>query len=141
MDQRRKKLMKQSEKLGLSENVFFTGTIDRKLLIPYYAKALCVVFPSINEPFGIVPIEAQAAWTPVIASKSGGPMESIVDGETGFLIKPDSTDEMIEKILYFLQNPSMAESMGISARKYVSDKFTREKTSEKLLEVFTRYVR
>jgi glycosyltransferase involved in cell wall biosynthesis len=135
----KKKLMKQSEELGLSENVFFTGTIDRELLIRYYAKALCVVFPTINESFGIVPIEAQAAWTPVIASKSGGPMETIVDGETGFLIKPDSTDEMIDKILYFLQNPSMAESMGISARKYVSDKFTWEKISEKLLDVFTRF--
>jgi len=114
--------------------------VDRERLIPLYAKALCVVFPSIDEPFGIVPIEAQAAWTPVIASKTGGPMESIINGETGFLIKPDSTDELMDKILYFLQNPSIAKSMGIAGRKNVSDKFTWEKTSEKLLEVFTRYV-
>lgn len=137
----KKKLMKQSAELGLSENVFFTGTVNRELLIQYYAKALCVVFPSINEPFGIVPIEAQAAWTPVIASNSGGPVESIVDGESGFLIQPDSIDELFEKILYFSQNPSIAESMGVSGRKNVSDKFTWEKTSEKLLEVFTRYAR
>ena len=136
----KKKLMKQRGELGLSENVFFTGTINRELLIQYYAKALCVVFPSINEPFGIVPIEAQAAWTPVIASNSGGPVESIVDGESGFLIHPGSIDELFEKILYFSQNPSIAESMGISARKNVSEKFTWEKTSEQLLEVFTRYV-
>ena len=136
----KKKLVRQSEKLGLSENVFFLGMIDRERLIPLYAKALCVVFPSIDEPFGIVPIEAQAAWTPVIASKTGGPTESIVDGETGFLINPDSSDELMDKILYFMQNPSIAESMGISSRKNVSDNFTWEKTSEKLLEVFTRYV-
>jgi glycosyltransferase involved in cell wall biosynthesis len=136
----KKNLMKQSDALGLSDHVFFTGTIDRNALISYYSKALCVVFPSVNEPFGIVPIEAQAAWTPVIASKSGGPMESIVDGETGFLIKPDSTDQLTDKMLYFLQNPSIAASMGISARKNVSQKFSWEKTSEKLLEVFTRFV-
>jgi glycosyltransferase involved in cell wall biosynthesis len=134
-----KKLIQQSEAYGLSAHVFFMGTIDRELLISYYAKALCVVFPSIDEPFGIVPIEAQAAWTPVIATNCGGPVETILDGETGFLIKPDSTDEMTDRILYFLQNPSMAASMGVSARKHVSEKFTWEKTSDKLLEVFTRF--
>jgi glycosyltransferase involved in cell wall biosynthesis len=133
-------LIKQSKEFALSEAITFMGKIDREGLISYYAKALCVIFPSIYEPFGIVPIEAQAAWTPVIASKSGGPTESIVDGETGFLIKPNSTDEMTEKILFFLQNPSVAKSMGISARKNVTEKFSWEKTSEKLLEVFTRFV-
>jgi glycosyltransferase involved in cell wall biosynthesis len=67
-------------------------------------------------------------------------VETILDGETGFLIKPDSTDEMTDRILYFLQNPSMTASMGVSARKHVSEKFTWEKTNDKLLEVFTRYV-
>lgn len=136
----KKNLISKSKKLGLTENIIFTGNIDRKILITYYARALCVVFPSIDEPFGIVPIEAQAAWTPVIATKSGGPMESIVDGESGFLIYPGSLDELVEKLLYFSQNPSIAESMGINARKNILNKFTWDKTSEKLLEVFTRYV-
>jgi len=138
----KKNLVSQSEKSGLTENIIFTGRVpDRETLFSYYARALCVVFPSIDEPFGIVPVEAQAAWTPVIATRSGGPVESIVDGKAGFLIQPDSTDELTEKILYFLHNPSLAESMGISARKNVSDKFTWEKTTEKFLEVFTRFVR
>jgi glycosyltransferase involved in cell wall biosynthesis len=136
----KKNLISLSKKLGLTENVFFTGRIDdREFLFSYYARALCVVFPSIDEPFGIVPIEAQAAWTPVIATKSGGPMESVVDGESGFLIQPDSLDELVEKLLYLSQNPSIAESMGISGRKNISKKFTWDKASEQLLEVFSRY--
>ena len=137
----KKNLMSQCEKLGVTENVIFTGMItDRGLLFSYYTRALCVVFPSIDEPFGIVPVEAQAAWTPVIATKSGGPMESIVDGKSGFLIQPGSIDELVEKIFYFSQNPSIAESMGISARKNVSEKFNWDTTSERLLEVFKRHV-
>jgi glycosyltransferase involved in cell wall biosynthesis len=137
----KKNLILQSEKLDLIANVIFTGKIDRELLISYYAKALCVVFPSIDEPFGIVPIESQAAWTPVIATKSGGPMETIVDGESGFLINPDSSDDLVDKLLYFLENPLKAESMGISGRKNISNKFSWDTASEQILEVFTRHIR
>jgi glycosyltransferase involved in cell wall biosynthesis len=135
----KKNLVSQCKKLGLTENVIFTGMIDRELLISYYSRALCVVFPSIDEPFGIVPIEAQAAWTPVIVTRSGGPMESVIEGVSGFLVQPGSLDELVEKLLYFLQNPRMAESMGISARRNVVAKFTWEKASEQLLNVFTKY--
>jgi glycosyltransferase involved in cell wall biosynthesis len=132
-------LILQSEKLGLTENIFFSGKLDRELLISYYSRALCVVFPSIEEPFGIVPIEAQASGTPVIAMKSGGPMETIVDGESGFLIQPDSLDELVEKISFFIQNPMIAESMGITARKTILKKFTWDKTTEQLMDVLKRY--
>jgi glycosyltransferase involved in cell wall biosynthesis len=137
----KKNLISQCEKLGLSENIVFTGMIiDRGLLLSYYSKALCVVFPSIDEPFGIVPIESQAAWTPVIATKSGGPMESIVDGKSGYLIQPSSIDELAEKIAFFSQNPSIAKSMGIFAQKIVSEKFNWDKITEHLLEVFKRQI-
>lgn len=133
-------LMEQSQELGLAGTVTFTGKVSRDLLISYYAKAQCVVFPSVGEPFGIVPIEAQAAWTPVIATRSGGPMESVVDGETGFLVEPNSVNALAEKILYFDQNKQVAESMGIAGRKNVETIFSWEKATEQLLEVFTRYV-
>ncbi|WP_440949209.1 glycosyltransferase family 4 protein [Methanosphaerula subterraneus] len=133
------KLIEQSLELGLTDIVTFTGKISRDLLISYYARAQCVVFPSINEPFGLVPIEAQAAWTPVIAARSGGPMESVVDSKSGFLVKPDSVDEIVDKLLYISQNGDVAESMGIYARKNVSSAFSWEKASEQLMEVFTRY--
>lgn len=132
-------LMEQCQKLGLAATVTFTGKINRNLLILYYARAQCVVFPSVDEPFGIVPIEAQAAWTPVIATRSGGPMESVIDGETGFLVEPNSVDELTERILYLDQNREVVESMGISGRRNVENTFSWEKASEQLLEVFTRY--
>lgn len=135
------KLVKQTQKLGLADNVIFTGKIRRDLLISYYARAQCLVFPSVGEPFGIVPIEAQAAYTPVIATRSGGPIESVIDGETGFLVEPNSVDELTEKILYLDENREFVKSMGVSGRKYVEYMFSWEKTNERLLEVFKRYAR
>ena len=55
-----------------------------------YASALAVVFPALNEEWGIVALEAMAAGTPVIAVDSGGPRESIVDGVTGWLVPPST---------------------------------------------------
>lgn len=136
----KEQLIKQSQGLGLTDNVTFTGKISRDLLISYYARAQCLIFPSVGEPFGIVPIEAQAAWTPVIATRSGGPMESVVDGETGFLVEPNSVNALAEKILYFDQNKQVAESMGIAGRKNVETIFSWEKATEQLLEFFTHYV-
>jgi glycosyltransferase involved in cell wall biosynthesis len=132
-------LMEQSQKLGLADTVTFTGKVTRDLLISYYAKAQCVVFPSVDEPFGIVPVEAQAAWTPVIATRSGGPMESVVDGETGFLVEPNSVDELAERILYLNQNREIVESMGISGRKNVESRFSWDRSAEQILQLFMCY--
>ena len=51
-------------------------------------RALAVIYTPTNEHFGIVPVECMAAHKPVVACSSGGPMESVADGETGFLCEP-----------------------------------------------------
>lgn len=132
-------LKTQSDKLGLSNKIFFLGKIERDLLISYYSKAIAVIFPSVNEPFGIVPIEAQAAWTTVIATKSGGPVESIVDGTTGYLIIPGSDSELENRMQYLISNKHIAIQMGINARKRVGDKFSWDQSCEQLFHAFTYY--
>jgi alpha-1,3/alpha-1,6-mannosyltransferase len=51
-------------------------------------RAAAVVYTPSNEHFGIVPLECMAAFRPVLAVASGGPLESVKDGETGFLLQP-----------------------------------------------------
>ena len=52
------------------------------------SRCLCVMYTPEDEHFGIVPLEAMAAGKPVLACRSGGPVESIVDGVTGILCAP-----------------------------------------------------
>ena len=135
----RKHLIEQAGNLGITENIHFPGKVDREQLISLYARALCVIFLSVDEPFGIVPIEAQAAWTPVIATKSGGPLESVIDDESGFLISPNSVDELMEKLLYLSKNPHVAVQMGITGRNCVSQSYSWDVAANRLLEIFAGY--
>ncbi|MDZ5441436.1 glycosyltransferase [Micromonospora sp. 4G57] len=58
---------------------------SRDRLRELYQGARALLFPA-HEDFGIIPVEAQAAGTPVIGLRSGGLLETVVDGETGFLV-------------------------------------------------------
>lgn len=70
-------------------NVTFVGRTDREELRELYAGAKALLFPGI-EDFGIVPLEAQAAGTPIIAFRGGGALETVVEDRTGlFFGKPN----------------------------------------------------
>jgi len=133
-------LIKMVHELGLSDNIIFSGKISRSELISFYSKAIAVIFPSTNEPFGIVPIESQAAWTPVISTKSGGPLESIVDGKSGFLITSGSENELIDKITFLFENIAVAKEMGIYGHNYITKNFLWNKTSHLMLMFFKQHI-
>lgn len=65
------------------------------------SKSSCLLYTPINEHFGIVPLEAMALGIPVIAMNSGGPLETIINGQTGFLCEPSaaSVGSHIERLL------------------------------------------
>lgn len=65
--------------------VSFLGGTDDATLRDLYAGATALLYPVEDEDFGIVPVEAMAYGTPVIAHNSGGPRETIIDGKTGVL--------------------------------------------------------
>ena len=113
--------------LGLQDRVLFPG---RRSDIPNVMAALDIfVLPStMPEPWGFVTLEAMATAKPVIATKQGGPLEMITDGLTGFLVAPDSPDEMSAKMLYLLNTPDQAAQMGRAARLHCVGNFSIERS-------------
>ena len=85
--------------------------------------ATMVVYTPTNEHFGIVPLEAMYAGTPVIACNSGGPVETIVDGETGYLCEstPEAFGTAIAELLNY---PDRARSMGQMGHNHVLQNFS-----------------
>lgn len=91
------------------------------------------------EHFGIVPLEAMACCTAVIAVASGGPLETVVHGKTGMLC--DQTPESFGRaILQFIEDPDLAIAMGKNASEHVKTNFSRKSMDLKLAELMTLVV-
>ncbi|OIT29171.1 sucrose synthase 2 [Nicotiana attenuata] len=116
-------LKKLAEREGVSQRVRFItscSTAERNALL---AQCLCVLYTPKDEHFGIVPLEAMAAYKPVIACNSGGPVESVKHGVTGFLCDP-SPREFSLAMANLIQDPHMAEKMGQDAHEHVTESFS-----------------
>lgn len=94
-------LQKLAKKLNISENVRFHGRLDNNQLADLHRRAKLFLHGSVEEPFGMAPLEAIACNTPVIAHRSGGPLE-FVNASCGRLIDSLSAEKWSEEITEFL---------------------------------------
>lgn len=94
-------LKKISNTQNQTSNVEFMGEVtdEEKLELMKGAKAF--LFAAEDEDFGIVPVEAMGVGTPVIAYRSGGPKESIVEGKTGIFFDTLSVESIVAAINKF----------------------------------------
>lgn len=121
------KLKELAVTLDISSSVIFTGPISQKDLWQLYENAAVYIFTSQKEDLGIVVEEAQAAGVPVVAWNSGGPTVTVVDGKTGFLVKPYDLSILAEKIIDLFKNPSLRDQMGRAAWEHIKNNFSWEK--------------
>lgn len=117
-------------------DVLFLLSISTDLKARLLNNANLVVYTPSNEHFGIVPLEAMLAGTPVLATNSGGPLETVIDGETGWLRPADDIaqwTQVMHQVLSEIPNKNLAE-MGERATRRVKDEFSRTKMASRLDE-------
>lgn len=111
---------------GLSSRVIFVG--DQSDIVPFYALADVVVSASIEpEAFGRVAVEAQAMGKPIIASAHGGALETVRDGETGWLFINNDAADLAAKLRLALAKETDLVRIGSAARNFVKNEYTVEK--------------
>lgn len=116
-----------------STSVLFLLNCPSKLKSLLLRSALLLLYTPANEHFGIVPLEAMLARTPVLAVNSGGPLETVVEGRTGFLRGDHDDTEWTAVILDFLAMPDEElRQVGENGRKRVEQLFSREKMATTL---------
>lgn len=81
-----------------------------------YARCLGVIYTPYDEDFGLVPVEAMSCGKPVIAVNEGGPRETVVDGQTGFLVEP-TPEAIAQKASLLVENPEFARELGARGRE------------------------
>ena len=101
-----------------------------------------VAMPStIPEPFGRVALEAQAMGRPVVAFKHGGAIESIQEGETGWLAEPNNVEDLARCLHLALKlGPRQRTIWAKRARAYMESDFSTQQMCEKTLEIYADFL-
>ncbi|KAM3718734.1 Alpha-1,3/1,6-mannosyltransferase ALG2 [Dirofilaria immitis] len=116
--------------LPKEQYIFLKSPTDEEKL-ELLRRATAVLYTPSNEHFGIVPVEAMYMECCVIALNSGGPRETIIDGETGFLVK-ENPNSFAEKMAELVKNKHKAVAMGIAGRKRIKSVFAMDNFVMKL---------
>lgn len=124
-------LTQLAKQLRIQEKVTFLCSFsdDEKVVLLHRCTAL--IYTPANEHFGICPLEAMYMKKPVIAVNSGGPLETVLEGETGFLCDP-TPEAFAEKMRYFVEHGSASAEMGERSREHVIRNFSFAAFTKKL---------
>jgi len=125
--------------LGLRDQVRFPGRTNR--VNEVYDGALCVVNPADVEPFPMTLIEPMARKTPVVATRSGGPSDIVVDGQCGYLVDRGDAAAMADRMQALLASPELSRRMGEEGFQRVGTHFSEETARAAFLPVIEAAVR
>ena len=122
------------ESLGLRSHVHFLGEVDFVHSLCRSASVFCLL--SESEGLPNVVLEAMVAGVPVVATKAGGTVEVVVDGETGYLTEVGCPEEAAERVDRLLRSPQLARKMSTSARVRVESLFSIERMMSTLERIY-----
>ncbi len=122
-----------ANKFGISKHVFFSGSLTDSEVVALMNAADVFVFPSLEEGFGLPPLEAMACGTPVITSNLSSLPEVV--GDAALLVNPYDVQEIASAIKKVLTDPKLRESLIKKGFERVK-RFSWEKTAKKTLQIY-----
>lgn len=140
-------LQSKANELGISNLVKFAGYVPDTELPDYYNLCDVMVMPNQEdrgdmEGFGMVFLEASATGKPVIASKSGGAEEAVLDSVTGLLIRdPKDVQELHSMLRRLHADPDLRKTMGTAGMQRARSEFSWQPRAERLREISLEIVR
>lgn len=134
--------------------VWIEKMVTKEEAIQLYSNCAVFCCPSVYEPFGIINLEAMACRAPVVASATGGILEVVVEGETGYLVPfeqdpvtsfplhPDQfAKDLAARLTELLAEPAKAKHMGQAGRKRVEETFSWTAIAEQTIALYRSLVR
>ncbi|SFK94412.1 phosphatidylinositol alpha-1,6-mannosyltransferase [Amycolatopsis sacchari] len=135
----RKQLERMARELDVAEDVVFTGSVPWPELPAHYAAGDVFAMPARTrgkgldvEGLGIVYLEASATGLPVIAGRSGGAPETVLDEVTGHVVDGRDVLQLAETLASLLGDPTRARKMGQAGREWVSENWKWEDLATRL---------
>ncbi len=136
----RKNLEKLASKLDITENVIFMGYVSNQEKESIISSSLALVFPSVQEGFGLVILEAFAQKKPVLVSDVR-PMSDIVENnKTGLVISPLDENKWASGMIHMIQNQEKAVVMGQEGRSVLEEKYSLSTMWENLSKMYKEVI-
>jgi L-malate glycosyltransferase len=130
----RRQMEELAAALGIAEACRFTGFRDDVWEILHLCDV--VVLPSHVEPFGTLALEASAAARALVATRVGGLVEIVQDGETGLLAAAADAEALARAAEQLLSNPELCRTLGTRARRRVLEHFSLHSHVQKLADLY-----
>jgi len=131
-----KKLVSYATKLGVEDNIVFTGYFPDKKLPRLYQAADIFAFSTFYENLPFAVLEALSTGLPVVTTNVGGIPEMIASGKNGFLVEPANSRALADRILFYLEHPAVASEMGFLARETIENHFDWRLIVKKVVKVY-----
>ena len=145
--------MVQSAKEGGANVLWIENMITKEEAIQLYSHCAVFCCPSVYEPFGIINLEAMACGAAVVASATGGILEVVVEGETGYLVPfeqdPETSfplepaqfsEDLAIRLNQLLADPAKAKTMGAAGRKRVEAHFSWTTIAEQTIGLYGKLI-
>jgi len=114
----RPRLEEMVARLGLADRVRFRGAVSEVEKRDLLRRAWGLVFPSAKEGWGIANVEAAACGTPAVASDRPGLRDSVLDGQTGFLVPHGDPEALATALVRLSTEPELVERLGQAGRRF-----------------------
>ncbi len=131
-------LVRLARQLRVADRVVFVGQVSRARMPALLRSADLLVHTALYEPFGMVPLEAMACGTPVMAAAGGSHQDAIVDGTTGVLVNPGQPAALARRVRQLLASPMLLQGYGIAAADRARSRYSWDRIGRETLAVYER---
>lgn len=131
------RLKNLSKQLKIEDYITFTGYLAENEKLGYYQQATVLVENSIKEGWGMIVIEANACGTPVVAARSPGLKDAVLDQKTGLLYDYGNIDQLVEKIEILLDNKELNRTMAENGIKWAKN-FSWDNAAQEMMKIIEK---
>lgn len=135
-------VQKEIERAGTGDVVTLAGRVSNRDLSKLYDGCAVFCLPAVvdsrgeTEGLGVVLIEAMTHSKPVVASRLGGIVDAVEDGETGMLVPPEDPELLADALLRVVEDPALARRLGEAGRERAKRVFSWGSIAERYLGVY-----
>jgi glycosyltransferase involved in cell wall biosynthesis len=126
--------------LAVDKNIEFTGHVSQEDKVRLINESWIVVNPSSKEGWGLTVIESNACRVPVVAARSPGLMDSVIDGKTGTLYEYGNITQLANSVADLLQNDEKRSHLADNARNW-AERWNWDDSAAKAIRIIEKYAK